>query len=113
MPETVRLVLGRRIDRIGDTAQRIMTTAACIGRTFTFEFLAALAEESEDDLLDALDEAERVRLVVAERPREPRFVFAHEQIRQTFSAGCHSCVGSGCTDGSLTRWNAISRRAPR
>jgi predicted ATPase/class 3 adenylate cyclase len=84
VPETVRLVLGRRIDRIGETAQRIMTTAACIGRTFTFEFLAALAEESEDDLLDALDEAERVRLVVAERPREPRFVFAHEQIRQTF-----------------------------
>jgi tetratricopeptide (TPR) repeat protein len=84
VPETVRLVLGRRIDRIGERAQRIMTTAACIGRTFTFEFLAALAEESEDDLLDALDEAERVRLVVAERRREPRFVFAHEQIRQTF-----------------------------
>ena len=84
VPETVRLVLGRRIDRIGEPAQRIMTTAACIGRTFTFEFLAALAEESEDDLLDALDEAERVRLVVAEHRREPRFVFAHEQIRQTF-----------------------------
>jgi class 3 adenylate cyclase/tetratricopeptide (TPR) repeat protein len=84
VPETVRLVLGRRIDRISETAQRIMTTAACIGRTFTFEFLAALAEESEDDLLDALDEAERVRLVVAEHRREPRFVFAHEQIRQTF-----------------------------
>jgi len=84
VPETVRLVLGRRIDRIGETAQRIMTTAACIGRTITFEFLAALAEESEDDLLDALDEAERVRLVTAERRPEPRFVFAHEQIRQTF-----------------------------
>ena len=38
VPETVRLVLGRRIDRIGETAQRILTTAACIGRTFTFEF---------------------------------------------------------------------------
>jgi class 3 adenylate cyclase/tetratricopeptide (TPR) repeat protein len=83
VPETVRLVLGRRIDRIGETAQRILTTAACIGRTFTFEFLTALAEESEDDLLDTLDEAERVRLVVAEHRREPRFVFAHEQIRQT------------------------------
>jgi predicted ATPase len=83
VPETVRLVLGRRIDRIGETAQRIMTTEACIGRTFTFEFLTALAEETEDDLLDALDEAERVRLVVAEEGRQPRFVFAHEQIRQT------------------------------
>ena len=83
VPETVRLVLGRRIDRIGETAQRVLTTAACIGRTFTFEFLTALAEEKEDDLLDALDEAERARLVVAHEGRHPRFVFAHEQIRQT------------------------------
>jgi hypothetical protein len=45
--------------------------------------LTALAEESEDDLLDALEEAERVRLVVADEGRQPRFVFAHEQIRQT------------------------------
>ena len=83
VPETIRLVLGRRIDRIGETAQRVLTTAACIGRTFTFEFLAALAEEKEDDLLDALDEAEQARLLVAQEGRDPRFVFAHEQIRQT------------------------------
>jgi class 3 adenylate cyclase/tetratricopeptide (TPR) repeat protein len=83
VPETVRLVLGRRIDRIGETAQRILTTAACIGRTFTFEFLTELAEETEDDLLDALDEAELTRLLVAQEGRQPRFVFAHEQIRQT------------------------------
>jgi class 3 adenylate cyclase/tetratricopeptide (TPR) repeat protein len=83
VPESVRLVLGRRIDRIGETAQRILTTAACIGRTFTFDFLAALAEEKEEDLLDALDEAERSRLLVAHEGRQPRFVFAHEQIRQT------------------------------
>jgi class 3 adenylate cyclase len=83
VPETVRLVLGRRIDRISETAQRIMAIASCIGRTFTFDFLAALAEESEDDLLDALEEAERTRLVIAEGRREPHFVFAHEQIRQT------------------------------
>lgn len=83
VPETVRLVLGRRIDRIGETAQRILTTASCIGRTFTFEFLVALGGETEDALLDALEEAERARLVVAEEGRRPRFAFAHEQIRQT------------------------------
>ena len=83
VPETVRLVLGRRIDRISGTAQRIMTIASCIGRAFTFEFLTALAEETEEDLLDALEEAERSRLVLAEEGRQPRFVFAHEQIRQT------------------------------
>ena len=83
VPETIRLVLGRRIDRISETAQRILTTASCIGRTFTFEFLTALAREPEDDLLDALDEAEHARLVIAESGSHPRFVFAHEQIRQT------------------------------
>jgi class 3 adenylate cyclase/tetratricopeptide (TPR) repeat protein len=83
VPETVRLVLGHRINRIGETAQRIMTTAACIGRTFTFGFLAELADETEDNLLDALEEAERARLVLPEGIRQPRFLFAHEQIRQT------------------------------
>ena len=83
VPETIRLVLGHRIDRIGETAQRILTTAACIGRTFTFPFLAAVADAPEDDLLDALDEAERARLLIAEEGRRPRHVFAHEQIRQT------------------------------
>src|SRR5204862_7702254 len=83
VPETVRLVLGRRIDRIGENAQSILTMAACIGRTFTFEFLADVALASEDDLMDALEEAEQARLVVPGSERDSRFVFAHEQIRQT------------------------------
>ena len=83
VPETIRLVLGRRIDRISEGAQRILTTAACVGRTFTFELLSSLAEKGEDELIDALDEAERARLLAAEEGHEPRYVFAHEQIRQT------------------------------
>src|SRR5262245_10349453 len=86
VPETVRLVLARRIERIGETAQGILTSAACIGRTFTFDFLTAVSEAKEDDLLDALEAAERARLIVAEEGRQPRFVFAHEQIRQTLLA---------------------------
>ena len=82
VPETVRLVLGRRIDRIGETAQTVLTAAACLG-TFTFDFLSAVSDAEEDDLFDALEEAERARLVIAEEGRQPRFVFAHEQIRQT------------------------------
>jgi class 3 adenylate cyclase len=83
VPETVRLVLGRRIDRIGATAQGMLTTAACIGRLFTFDFLASVSDAGEDDLMDALEEAEQARLVIAEEGRQLRFLFAHEQIRQT------------------------------
>lgn len=83
VPETVRLVLGRRIDRIGERAQAILAAAACIGRNFTFDFLQAVSDAHEDELLDALEAAERARLVIAEEGRQPRFTFAHEQIRQT------------------------------
>lgn len=83
VPDTVRLVLGRRIDRISEPAQTVLIAAACIGRVFTFAFLAELADTSEDELLDALEEAEHARLIVAEGGRQPRFIFSHEQIRQT------------------------------
>ena len=128
VPETVRLVLARRIDRIGETARGILTTAACIGRTFTFDFLTAVSEAKEDDLLDALEEAERARLIVAEEGRQPRFVFAHEQIRQTLLAGMSSLRrqrlhrasptrSNGCTAGTSKSTSATSpiissRRGP-
>ncbi len=83
VPETVRLVLGRRIDRISPIAQAILTTAACIGRVFAFDFLSSVSDTDEDGLMDALEEAERAKLVSAEEGRQPRFIFAHEQIRQT------------------------------
>lgn len=83
VPETVRVVLGRRIDRVSESAQRIITVAAAIGHAFPYRFLATLVDEPEDALFDALDEAERARLVVATEGPDPSFTFAHEQIRQT------------------------------
>src|SRR5207237_9693943 len=41
------------------------------------------AEGGDEERSEALDEAERARLLVAEEGPEPRHVFAHEQIRQT------------------------------
>ena len=96
VPETVRLVLGRRIDRISETAQRIMTTAACIGRTFTFEFLTALAEETEDDLLDALEEAERPGSCSPRRDADRVSCSPTSRSARRFWAGCRSCAGSAC-----------------
>jgi hypothetical protein len=39
-----------------------------------------VSDAKEDDLFDALEEAERAHLVIAEEGRQPRFIFAHEQI---------------------------------
>jgi DNA-binding SARP family transcriptional activator len=89
VPETVRIVLGRRLERLTEDSRRALSAAAVVGRAFTFELLEALGELDSPGLLDALDEAEQARLVapVSDRPGEDRLFFAHELIRQTLLTG--------------------------
>lgn len=86
VPEGVRLVLGRRLQRLGEETRRILTTAAVIGRVFPLEVLEALEHANPDAALDAVEEAERARLVEAEPlGRSARYRFVHELIRQTLA----------------------------
>jgi len=88
VPEGVRLVIGQRLERVCPECRGVLTTAAVIGRGFTFELLEALGEVQTDALLDALDEAERAHLIAsASGGPEARFAFAHELIRQTLVSG--------------------------
>jgi tetratricopeptide (TPR) repeat protein len=85
VPEGVRLVIGRRLQRLGDAARATLTTAAIVGRTFSLRLLEAI-ETNPDVVLDAIEEAERAQLLVAEPSgRDPRYRFAHELIRQTLA----------------------------
>jgi len=86
VPESVRLVLGRRLDRLGEDARRVLTTAAVIGRSFSLRLLEELEHKQPDDALDAVEEAERARLVVPEPDgRDTRYRFVHELVRQTLA----------------------------
>ena len=40
MPEGVRLVVSRRLARLGDTARKVLTAAAVIGRSFPLDLLS-------------------------------------------------------------------------
>jgi tetratricopeptide (TPR) repeat protein len=83
VPESVRLVIGRRLERLGEVARTVLTTGAVIGRTFSLRLLEAI-EQNTAGALDAIEEAERAHLLVAESSgREARYRFAHELIRQT------------------------------
>lgn len=87
VPESVRLVIGRRLERLGDAARATLATAAIVGRTFSLRLLESL-DANPDAVLDAIEEAERAQLVVAEpQGREARYRFAHELIRQTLAEG--------------------------
>ena len=96
VPEGVRLVISRRLERVSEECRTALTDAAVVGRDFTFDLLEKLIEGDADLLLDAIDEAERANLIVAAdegaapagtRPAEARFRFAHELIRQTLISG--------------------------
>ena len=63
IPEGVREVIGRRLDRLSDRTNETLTVAAVIGRQFSLDALRALVKNtSETQLLDVLDEALGARL---------------------------------------------------
>jgi class 3 adenylate cyclase/tetratricopeptide (TPR) repeat protein len=87
VPESIRLVIGRRLDHLSEDVRKCLTTAAVVGRSFSFRVLEAAVDLGADALLDAVDAAERARLVSgSEDSPDPHFAFTHELIRQTLLA---------------------------
>ncbi len=84
IPEGIREVIGRRLDRLSDRTNETLTIAAVIGRQFSFDALQELVEDtSESQLLDVLDEALDAR-VIEELPTDAGvFQFTHALIEQT------------------------------
>jgi len=82
VPESVRLVIGRRLQHLSEDCHRLLTTAAVIGYNFTFDVLTLVSEMDTNRALDCIDEAERAHLIVSGET-DGRLVFSHELIRQT------------------------------
>ena len=88
VPESIRLVISRRVERLSPSARQVLTPAAVIGRSFDLTLLEALGDADGDTLLTALEEAEGAKLIrtVSSR-REVRWEFAHGLIRHTLENG--------------------------
>ena len=83
IPTGVREVIGKRLNRLSMPAARYLSVAACIGRNFDLRLLAQLeADKSEDELLEALEEALNEHLIEVV-PETQEFRFAHALIRET------------------------------
>jgi len=73
VPDTVRLVLERRLKRLGEEARSVLTAAVAIAPYFGFKLLQTLQDRTAlDDLLLALDQVQRMGLFVSttDSPRE-------------------------------------------
>ena len=87
VPDSIRLVLGRRIERLGRDARDVLATASVMGTAFDMAVIEAIIDRGSDALLDSLEEAERAHLIVPVSPGpHGGFAFAHELIRQTLLA---------------------------
>jgi class 3 adenylate cyclase/tetratricopeptide (TPR) repeat protein len=82
IPESVRAVIGRRLARLSERANRLLAVASTFEGTFRIGIAAAAAELSETDALDAIDEALAAQLA---RPGADAdtCAFAHTLVRDT------------------------------
>ncbi|MCH7740191.1 MAG: AAA family ATPase [Chloroflexi bacterium] len=84
IPEGVREVIGRRLDRLSERCNEVLTIASVVGRQFHFNVLMKLAEDvSENMLLDVLDEALNARVVEEVATDVGLYQFTHALMQET------------------------------
>jgi ABC-type oligopeptide transport system substrate-binding subunit len=87
IPQGVRVAIQSRLSKLSKGELGILQVAALLGREFSYEMLRATAETDEDDLIAALESAERAQLIVElHRPGsslETTFSFTHALIHST------------------------------
>ena len=88
VPENVRLIIGRRLERFDETEKRVLAAAAVIGRSFSFRLLIEVNRIDVDELFIVIEKAQQMGIIIpsSEGPESP-FTFTHELVRQTLLAG--------------------------
>jgi predicted ATPase len=80
LAQSVRGLIGRRLERLSEPAQRMLVAAAVVGRDFDIALLEAFGELSGHELREALDEATRGHFLTSAAP--DRYRFGHDLVRQ-------------------------------
>ena len=83
LPESVREVTGRRVERLGSDTRAVLSAAAVIGRDFDLDLLQEVVELSEARLLDLLEEAVTAALLQESSVQAGRFTFTHALVEHT------------------------------
>jgi DNA-binding SARP family transcriptional activator/tetratricopeptide (TPR) repeat protein len=90
LPEGVKEVITRRLSRLAPEAIEWLRVAAVIGRDFESSLLERVVSMSEDEFLNAVDEALAAGLLSEVQTRPGRYSFSHALIRETLYEGMSS-----------------------
>lgn len=83
LPRSLRDLIVRRLSGLSDSCNKLLTLAAVTGREFHVSTLEALAGDSEEAVLDGMDEAVAAT-ILREGPGVPGcFSFTHAIVRET------------------------------
>jgi tetratricopeptide (TPR) repeat protein len=87
VPGSVRDVLERRLQRLGESVREPLAAAAVLGQEFELELVGAMVGVDVDAVAEAVDAAADAALVVAPRHPGDRYAFAHGLIVTTLYEG--------------------------
>ena len=86
LPEGVREVIGRRLNRLSERCNQTLSIASVIGRAFELRQLRPLIEDmSEDRVLEVLEEALSARVIEELPETVGRYQFTHALIQETLT----------------------------
>lgn len=84
IPEGVREAVGRRLSRLSEEGNRVLSNASILGREFEFDVLAQMTGLDEDALLEAVDEALANQHILEVKDRtKATYAFTHALVRET------------------------------
>lgn len=83
LPQSVREVIGRRVERLGPAARTTLSAAAVIGRDFDLDLLMRVLGGSQDELLDLLEVGVEASLLIESAGQPGRFTFTHALVVHT------------------------------
>ena len=84
IPEGVRDAIGRRLNRLSDHCNQMLTIASVVGREIEFRLLISLMGDlNEDQVLAAIDEAVEVQLIEELPNSVGLYQFTHALIQET------------------------------
>ena len=82
LPDGVREALGRRLDRLSEEANELLSIAAIAGREFAYETLTLVEDRDPQHLLELVEEAIRAQ-VIEETEQAGRYRFTHALMQET------------------------------
>ncbi|MGH2485430.1 MAG: ATP-binding protein, partial [Ktedonobacterales bacterium] len=80
LPPMVRAVIAARLAQVSPAARELASLAATIGREFRLDVLASASKSEEDDIVRALDELWRLRIVRDQGANA--YDFTHDKLRE-------------------------------